>query len=410
VDEAARLAKDRPDVQARLDHIKQFLVYNHLHHRNASGATQAEKKDRALKWIIQQFRMRDAYMTSWDMVKAYTLPSLAKTYAEPSWVEHGGKWKEIGAWKAAVRANKPGVSVTPPAIPPWMAPASAVPDPSLPGHEYVRPQDLYPPYTRAETEQLFQEALAYFKPQELLPAVAYSSDLVPVRFPGPRSTNATAVAQSGGGHAWLYSLAGEPLAVELQAAKRRNVTYVLRDRKGASVAEGRIPRDESEAADAPFQALKLAVPAAGLYRLEYRGGTVVRAAPGLPVAFSLSEDRGGRHALAATNRVFFYVPAGMRQFQFFWAGKRHAIYPPSGAAIEVAATAGELGRYDTIPVPAGEDGKVWGFDGQWDVRQFVNIPNCIAPSPDILLLPRELAARDGLPVAGKAEPRPGGKE
>jgi len=161
VDEAARLAKARPDVEARLDHLKQFLSYNYLTHRMSASTNKVEKKELTLKWLTQQFRMRDAYMTSWGMVKAHTVPSLAKTFAEPSWVQHGGMWKEIGKWKAAVRSAKPGETVAPPAVPPWMAPASAVPDPALPGFEYVRPQDMYPPYTRAELEQLFQEGLKF---------------------------------------------------------------------------------------------------------------------------------------------------------------------------------------------------------------------------------------------------------
>jgi hypothetical protein len=49
-----------------------------------------------------------------------------------------------------------------------------------------------------------------------------------------------------------------------------------------------------------------------------------------------------------------------------------------------------------MDVPAGMDGKVWSFTGRFDTRHFVNAPNFIAPSPQALLIPRELAEKDGL--------------
>lgn len=98
-------------------------------------------------------------------------------------------------------------------------------------------------------------------------------------------------------------------------------------------------------------------------------------------------------------RNFFYVPKGTSEIQFYWKGAEHNIYDPSGKVISRIT---ESQDYVTITVPLGFDGKIWSCDGRWDTRKFMNIPNYIAPSPDALLVPRELAEKDGLPILGKA--------
>jgi len=390
VDEAAHLAKDRPDVQSRLDHIKQFLYYNYLQHHATKDKN--EKKDQALKDLIHQFRIRDSYITSWGMLKAYSLPSLAKTFAEPSWVEHGGKWKEISAWKLSVQKNKTGKAAPAPSIPPWMAPATAVPDPSLPGYEYVRPQDMYKPYTHEETEQLFQEGLAYFKPQELLQKIEYSSDLVPVNFPGTKSSPPSKQVLFSGNTVYLYSLSGEPIEFEIWEHPNGEKKYALKSPAGALVAEGSLPKGQEH------HLLKLAVPAPGLYCLVTDGmRNHMAVSPGRVITVKLGAVDGCTEG-GDGGKNFFYVPKGTRRLQLFWPGGDFKICDPSGTMSVIAVEKG-IGDYITVPIPAGDDGKLWSYFGHWQA-DFVNAPNYIAPSPDALLVPRELAKKDGLTVVG----------
>src|SRR5690606_21301054 len=65
VDEAARLATERPDVRARLDQIKQFLYYNYLHTRASDAKSPEEGKPWYLAMLKHEFRTRYTYMTHW---------------------------------------------------------------------------------------------------------------------------------------------------------------------------------------------------------------------------------------------------------------------------------------------------------------------------------------------------------
>jgi len=384
VDEAAKLAKGRPDVQARLDHIKQFLYYNELNYRLSSSKDEKEKKDLTLKLLTHQFRTRYSYMTHWHAVSSY-LPDFAKKYSEPSWALPNGK--EV----AKAKKDKKGNDEFP--VLPWLTGQSCTPDPSLPGLAYIRTNDMIKPYMHDETEKLFQAGFEYFQPQKILNPIQYSNDLVPVIFAGANSADATRQIQLSdghlsGGHLYLYSLEGEPLEVDIRGSKTGNIAYALRDKGGRIITEGQLPKDED------YHALKLSVPASGLYRLECIGGLMNSAvAPGRANTVSLLENRGMRYTIKGLGRNYFYVPKSTSEIQFYWKGGEHNFYDPDGKNITKIK---ESMCYVTIPVPVGYDGKIWSFDGRWDTRKFINIPNFIAPSPDALLVPRELAKKDGL--------------
>ena len=55
-----------------------------------------------------------------------------------------------------------------------------------------------------------------------------------------------------------------------------------------------------------------------------------------------------------------------------------------------------------MAVHAGSQGQVWSFTQLCLGRLwFFNLPNYLAASPDALLVPQEVAAKDGLAVPGK---------
>ena len=75
---------------------------------------------------------------------------------------------------------------------------------------------------------------------------------------------------------------------------------------------------------------------------------------------------------------------------------RGKVVDPDGKVVQDVKTRDE---FVTVPVPAGMDGKPWSF-AKLDLGHlwFFNVPNCLAASPQALLVPRELAEQDGLPV------------
>src|SRR5690606_13084435 len=94
VQEASLLAKDRPDVLARLDQIKQFLYYNYLNTRVFEAKTDEERKPWFFEMLKHEFRTRYTYMTHWKARSNY-LADYAKKYNEPSWALPN--WKEVAA-------------------------------------------------------------------------------------------------------------------------------------------------------------------------------------------------------------------------------------------------------------------------------------------------------------------------
>ncbi len=92
--------------------------------------------------------------------------------------------------------------------------------------------------------------------------------------------------------------------------------------------------------------------------------------------------------------MYFYVPKGTRELQYYWAGNPHRIHGPDGAILQEVTT---TGAFVKVPVPDGADGKTWHLSQMMLGRLwFFNAPNYLAASPKALLVPKELAERDGL--------------
>ncbi|MEO6906568.1 MAG: hypothetical protein ABI210_01635, partial [Abditibacteriaceae bacterium] len=52
-----------------------------------------------------------------------------------------------------------------------------------------------------------------------------------------------------------------------------------------------------------------------------------------------------------------------------------------------------------IPVPPGMDGKIWHLEGAYFGKfYFSNAPSYFSPTPEGLLVPREVAEKDGLQI------------
>ena len=89
-------------------------------------------------------------------------------------------------------------------------------------------------------------------------------------------------------------------------------------------------------------------------------------------------------------RMYFYVPKGTKEVQYYWEGPPHEMNGPDGKRLASISSRGEHVR---IAVPAGSDGQVWSFTKLCLGRLwFFNVPNYLAALPDSLLVPRETMA------------------
>jgi hypothetical protein len=349
LEEASRAAKDRPDVLARLDQLKQYQHYVRLRYEHDRTADKKRKQELALAALTHCYRTRYTYMNHWAAQHYGWSQAAAKEFDQPSW-----SYRE--------KAGQP-----------WKVDA---------------------PVTVEETDRLFREDLAYFQPQSV-DEKQFSTDLVPAGFRSPKPADNHQRYQRVERYA-LYSQKGEELAVTITTGviawyrDRPAARYTITNSTGKEIAKGQLPQDGQE------HPLRTPVPTAGLYWLEFHdqsAGWGIKAPAGQPLALALRT--GPRHIhLGQMQRMFFYVPKGTPAIQYFWDGPSHDVHGSDGKVVQKIDT---KGKFVTIAVPAGQDGQVWslgrlGLGSLW----FFNVPNYLAASPDALLVPREVAVKDGL--------------
>lgn len=350
IEEAARLARGRPDVLARIDHLKHYLRYVHLRWQFDHAKEAARQKELVVALLTLAYRTRYAYMNHWEAMRQQFAADMARKHSEPSWAE---------------------------------------------GDRAAQPWQDDRPVTREETEEWFREGLAYFQPTPAEELV-FAGELAPAGFTNARAAVSLQAYQGAMTYA-LHSRGGEPLEVELTTGviawyrDRAATRWWLRDGARNVVASGSLPLDGEP------HPLSMTVPRAGTYLFEAddsAAGWKIKVEPGRAAA--LLHGRGHRiECLGQMQEMFFYVPRGTRALQYFWSGGPHEVRGPDRKPVAEVTTDDEV---VTIPVPDGSDGKVWSLSPRAH-RQlwFFNAPNVIAASPAALLLPHSLKEKDGLP-------------
>lgn len=352
VQKATELAADRADVQTRLDHIKHYLRSVHLRWQIDRAKESSQKKELTLAALTHGYRTRYTYMNHWVAMRESWAAEAAKEFQEPSWA---------------------------------------------PGPNHKQPWAVDAPYTREEIDAAFQDGLAYYQPDPI-EQEQFSSDLVPVDFEMASASAESKQAYQYGLTYALYSVSGEPLEMVLvpgTIAHYRDMApskWQITDQEGKEITGGQL------ALDGKPQSIQVVVPAAGLYYLHYEdwmAGWQIQVASGKHATIVLQPTWKVEHA-GWMQAMYFYVPRGTKELRYYWSGSPHRVHGPDGAMLAEVNTRGEFVR---IPVPEGADGKPWHFSQLMLGRLwFFNAPNYLAASPQALLVPRQLAERDGLHI------------
>lgn len=351
VEEASKRAADRPDVQARLDHIKQYLRYVHLRWKIDRTADKNKKKELTLAALTHAYRTRYSYMNHWEAIRQGWTGVAAKEFGEPTWAFNASEAKK-----------------------PWM---------------------VDQPYSHEETDAAFRDGLAFFKP-ETIEEKAFSTDLVRVDFGNATAPAETRQQYQHGIRYALFSEKGEPLKLTVVPGTiawyrdRAPARWTMTDAAGKRLAGDSLPLDGK-----PHD-IEVQTSGSGIRFFDFDdsgAGWQIKVAPGRAATILLDRPRLLHHA-GWMQPMYFYVPKGTRELQYYWSGGPHWIHGPDGTKLKEVETSGAFVR---IPVPEGADGKRWHFTRLalghlW----FFNAPNCLAASPSALLAPRELAERDGL--------------
>jgi hypothetical protein len=148
-----------------------------------------------------------------------------------------------------------------------------------------------------------------------------------------------------------------------------------------------------------------ASPKAGLYYLDLTGGNTATTCSMIrpsdqPWTLVLADSANPSHCGDVPQPLYFYVPKGTKKIQFCgWDGYGNHTFKirnPDGEPLEEVPTGKSL---RSVAVNPGDDGLTWSITGLCLGKlYFFNIPNYVAPSPNALLVPREVAIADKLPV------------
>ncbi|MFM8275079.1 MAG: DUF4838 domain-containing protein, partial [Gemmata sp.] len=259
----------------------------------------------------------------------------------------------------------------------------------------TNPWKAGPDLARADYERFATDGVASRKLLDFTP-VRYSDDLVPAApLKLPDAKPGSAGLYSRGLRTYYAWAEREPATFELKA--KGGVVYDSRgpaklalfpslEPEGKAVAHAEAPPDKTE------RALALRTTFAGLHRIEVTdsgAGTAVTWAEGVPVTLVSSPDAPAD--LHGRWTLYFYVPKGTRTIGGFASGAG-ALLDPAGKKAHTFED--KRAGYFSVPVPEGQDGKVWCFANTAGKRLLMTVPPCLARSPRELLLPAEVVKAD----------------
>ena len=375
VNEACQAATNRPDVLARLNDTKQYLAYLRLRWKLDEQTDKVKKREAFVAMMRQLYASRYSYMTHWAAA-SYRLGKIYGVQLQDITLVPIGGRKHPKFGKLKGDRDVPDV---------WV------------GTPEMTPEQI-------ETE--FQEGRRDFPAIEVNEIPFNLKDLVPVTFP-PTSTlirraipadttnetTRTDSYQSGPRYAF-HSFSGEPIIVDITTGRlaqyrgRGDATWWLRRTDETVVETGRIPLDNQP------RHLVLNVPTNGTYFLEFKSN-----GSGWSITYPTKQPASviwNRGSHTGFGYPVFYVPKGTTQLQYFWSGGAHDVFQPDGkSAGRVSAGTGAM---VTLPVPASMDGAIWSMRISVRTLWFMNIPNVMAATPESLMIPRDLAMKDGLPL------------
>lgn len=351
VAEASTLAAGLPGVLARLDDVKLYLYYVRLM-RDLEVSHGREARLAALFPVLNfAYRSRYRYIVNSPAIRGRYETYYLQGIEQPE------------EWDYAKMRGKPA----------WCT-----------GDDY----------THDEVERHFQEGMKRFEIQEFH-GRAFSGALTPGGFdPAPGGGSARLCFQ--GSESFLMHSGGEPLEFRLLTGyiahyrERRATEWEVIDSEGNRTAGGKLPLDGK------WHSIRVDVPRPDLYHFQisdFGAGWQIEYAPGRPYVWAL--ERGKRaYSLGGTGFLYFYVPEGARQVAYHVEGSAHTVLDASGR--QTASIPQQPGNVVVIPVPEGQDGRVWCLKGLSRTHLwFYNCPNYLAAHAEDLLVPGE--TRDSQP-------------
>ncbi len=251
------------------------------------------------------------------------------------------------------------------------------------------------PFPREELEDLTRRGIANHKLLEFAP-VGFSTTLAPaasLQLAAPKP--GTFGGMSRGTRVYLTWVEKAPATLKLTASA--GLIYNSRgaakldlfpeaEPEGKAVAHAEVAPDKAE------HAIELRTTFTGLHRVvvnDSAAGTAVNWPEGVPVVVQSSFDEPaafqGRWTLA------FYVPRGTKIVGGFASGPGLLVDASGKKAHEFDGKPG----YFSVPVEAGQDGKLWQFQNTAGARMLMTVPPYLGRAGNEMLLPVDVMKADG---------------
>jgi hypothetical protein len=155
-----------------------------------------------------------------------------------------------------------------------------------------------------------------------------------------------------------------------------------------------VAHDDSTPPDGEEYEVVLKSPHAGLHQLEWSDGsdrTSIAWPENQPMTMRSTLDDPARPHGRWT--LSFYVPRGTETIGGFATDTRGTMHDGEGNGVFDFGTMEEPG-YFSVPVPEGQDGRLWRFENCTGSRMLMTVPPYLARSGKELLLPREVVEAD----------------
>jgi hypothetical protein len=255
------------------------------------------------------------------------------------------------------------------------------------------------PFSAEEIAKIISDGIANNPLMSFTP-VAFSKELVPASPLGLKTPGT--VGQNGycrPSHHFYLWVDKAPATVKLTvtggqigpSGKTTVELYAVDDPTSQLLSSAQVPNDRQ-----PYD-IELKTSFAGLHRVEVetqRAGAAMSWPDGTRVVFASSIEE----PITLGHRVdmYFYVPRGTKVVGGFAQGVGALRDGDNNPKPIFTFSKEEFGKgnYFSVPVPPGQDGKLWEFVSSNGPRLLMTVPPYLARNADELLLPKEVVAAD----------------
>jgi len=265
------------------------------------------------------------------------------------------------------------------------------------------------PFTKEDILTILTQGIANNQPVEMgFTPVGFSDQLVPAtKLKLPDMPLGSYPPESQDHHTYYIWIDRAPAEFHLKVTVQK--LWALRPHKITLYSPNEVtgkPVDESGIVKPDGQTYDVVLRTThdGLHRLEVvDGGDYTRIVwpEGMPVVLPTGIDTPGvfEHFRGPWT-LYGYVPKGAKVVGG-WAARIAQWAPRVSGVLKDGDgnVAFDFGKMDgdgwfSVPVPAGQDGRLWKFEGSNGVRQLMTIPPYLARSEQELLLPKEVVDKD----------------